>query len=81
MSLQSYFGAAIRRYREQRGMSQEEFAEQAGLDRTYISGIERGRRNPSLLSIQRLATALEIRLDTLFAAVEELKKLDEKEES
>lgn len=80
MSLQSYFGATIRKYREQRGLSQEEFAGQAGLDRTYVSGIERGRRNPSLLTIQRLAVALGIKLDELFETVEEYRTLGQQEE-
>jgi transcriptional regulator with XRE-family HTH domain len=42
------------------GISQEELAHRAGFDRTYISGIERGRENLTLLSLNRLATALEV---------------------
>jgi len=48
------------------GISQEELADRAGLHRTYISDLERGARNPSLESIQRLAKALEVSLPVLF---------------
>ena len=47
-------------------MSQEGLALEAGLDRTYVSGIERGRRNPSLKSMQRLAEQLGVSLDRVF---------------
>jgi transcriptional regulator with XRE-family HTH domain len=53
------FGEAIREMRKQRGISQESLALMCGLDRTYISGIERGTRNPSLTNILRIATALQ----------------------
>ncbi|MCW5730257.1 MAG: helix-turn-helix transcriptional regulator [Alphaproteobacteria bacterium] len=52
------FGLAVRRRRLRLGVSQEELAHRAGMDRTYVSGIERGRRNPTLLVIGRLAAAL-----------------------
>jgi transcriptional regulator with XRE-family HTH domain len=52
------FGRAIRSLREARGLSQEEFASQAKLHRTYVGGIERGERNPTLSTITRLARAL-----------------------
>ncbi|RME92826.1 MAG: XRE family transcriptional regulator [Verrucomicrobia bacterium] len=53
-------GANVRRHRAARGWTQEQLAEAAGLDPTYISGIERGRRNPSILNVARLAKALGI---------------------
>ena len=52
------FGRRLRALRERRGLSQEALADEADLDRTYVSGVERGRRNISLLSIYRLARAL-----------------------
>jgi len=52
------FGELIRLLRERAGLSQEEFAEKVGIHRTYIGGIERGERNPTLLTICRLASAL-----------------------
>lgn len=54
------FGTSVRRLRMQRGWSQEEFASLIGIHRTYIGGIERGERNPTLTMIVRLATALEV---------------------
>ena len=48
------------------GISQEELAGRSGLDRTYISGIERGRRNPSVRSLQRVSDALGTTLDVIF---------------
>ncbi len=53
-------------------LSQEDLAERAGLDRTYISGVERGRRNPTVHVLQCLAQALGIDLDVLFATARDL---------
>lgn len=52
------FGSNVRNRREALDLSQEQLAEKADLDRTYISGVERGVRNLSLLSAARLAKAL-----------------------
>lgn len=49
-----------------RGLSQEKLGFETGLDRTYISGIERGERNPSLNNIGKLAKALRLSLSDLF---------------
>jgi transcriptional regulator with XRE-family HTH domain len=54
------FGARVRAARLRAGLSQEELAHRAGLDRTYVSGVERGRRNISLANICRVAAALDI---------------------
>jgi CheY-like chemotaxis protein len=61
------FGTAVRKWRGRLGVSQEELAGRAGLHRTYICDIERGARNVSLESIEKLARALEISMATLFA--------------
>lgn len=58
---------AIKQRRQELGMSQETLAEQAGLHRTYIGDIERGLRNVSLKSIEKLAKALQIPISELFA--------------
>ena len=55
------FGERIRELRQSKGISQENLAEKAGLDRTYISSIERGKRNISLLNIERLAKSLGVK--------------------
>lgn len=52
------FGANVRARRHTLGLSQERLAERAGLDRTYVSGVERGRRNIALVNVRRLAGAL-----------------------
>jgi len=52
------FGQTVRALREAKGWSQEAFAEVVAIHRTYIGGIERGERNPTLITIQRIAHAL-----------------------
>jgi transcriptional regulator with XRE-family HTH domain len=61
MKLKEKVGFNLRRLREKKGWSQEKLAEVTGLHRTYISGIERGIRNPTLMIIEQIATALKIR--------------------
>ena len=72
VDLSRHVGPAIRRHRELLRLSQEELAERAGLDRSYVGGIERGRRNPSLKNLQKLADALGADLDVLFATAREI---------
>ncbi|WP_213989972.1 helix-turn-helix transcriptional regulator [Sodalis sp. dw_96] len=60
------FGLRVKTLRLQAGLSQETFADKCGLDRTYISGIERGVRNPTLEVIAVIANGLGIPLKALF---------------
>ncbi|MBS9438002.1 XRE family transcriptional regulator [Photorhabdus noenieputensis] len=60
------FGQRVRYFRQSSGMSQEAFADKCGIDRTYISGIERGVRNPTLEIINIIANGLQIELTDLF---------------
>ncbi len=60
-----HFGARVRALRQDKGLSQEAFAAHCGLDRTYISGIERGVRNVSLVNIHTLAVGLGVSLSDL----------------
>ncbi|MGO9107294.1 MAG: helix-turn-helix domain-containing protein [Dissulfurispiraceae bacterium] len=57
----------VREYREKLGFSQEELAEVSGLHRTYISGIERGVRNPTISVVAVLAKALNISVSALLS--------------
>ena len=63
------FGKALRKRRHKLGVSQEEFADLCGLDRTYVGGIERGERNVALVNIEKLARALKTSLSDLFRSV------------
>ena len=65
-SFRTGLGAAIRRERVALGISQEELANRSGLQRTYISDLERGTRNPSVGSIQKIAGALQVPIAKLF---------------
>src|SRR5438128_10920566 len=66
------FATALKACRGRLGISQEELAGRAGLHRTYVSDIERGARNLSLESIDKLAKALEIPVSTFFSRLGEL---------
>jgi transcriptional regulator with XRE-family HTH domain len=66
--LQRNLGENVRACREERGLSQEAFAEILGYHRTYIGGVERGERNLSLRAVERLAEQLKIDPIQLLAA-------------
>ncbi len=61
----SHFGSNVRRIRRQRGLTQEKLAFEAEIDLTYVGGIERGKKNPSLLVMARIADALAVPLAKL----------------
>jgi transcriptional regulator with XRE-family HTH domain len=65
--IQKQFGKRVRELRLARGLSQEELAFRAGVHRTYLGGIERGERNPSLKNIAAIAEALKVTLPELFS--------------
>jgi transcriptional regulator with XRE-family HTH domain len=64
------FGFAVKVRREELGLTQEELAHRAGIHRTYLSDVERGGRNLSLVNIERLALALQLPMAELFQLVE-----------
>jgi len=70
-SLRRSFGQRVRTLREAKGLSQEALADRCRLDRTYVSGVERGRRNPSLESMDALAKGLGVTLAHLLSGVPE----------
>ena len=59
------FGQRVRELRSAQGYSQETFAHEVGLDRTYVGGIERGERNVALRNIEKIATTLGISISEL----------------
>lgn len=63
------FGKKLRRCREDLGISQEELADRAGLDRTYVGGVERGERNLGLLNLFKIAIALNTTASALLQGV------------
>lgn len=65
LSASQKLGRRLRELRHESGLSQERLGELAGLDRTYISGIERGVRNPSLKNIEKLAKVLKVKVSEL----------------
>jgi transcriptional regulator with XRE-family HTH domain len=69
VDLRPAFGARLRRLRVARGLSQEALAERAELHWTYVSGVERGVRNPGLNTIGRLAKALGVTPARLLSGV------------
>lgn len=65
------FGFAVKLRREELSLTQEDLADKAGIHRTYLSDIERGSRNVSLINIERLAAALSLQMAELFQRVEQ----------
>jgi transcriptional regulator with XRE-family HTH domain len=61
MESRKLVGINVRKYREKLDLSQEELAFEANMHRTYISGVERGVRNPTLVILDRLAKALKVK--------------------
>lgn len=77
MDIRVAFGLAVRSLRKTKNMSQEQLAEKAQLDRTYIGGIERGERNISLINIEKIACALDVEVYELFQEnIERMNKLE-----
>ncbi len=65
MEVRRRVGLNLKRLRVEKGLSQEEFAFECGIHRTYISGVERGVRNPTVVVLERIATALGVRAGEL----------------
>ena len=60
MDMRKLVGRNAARIRKERGLTQEQLAERSGLSQQYLSGLERGRRNPTIVTIHELAVALEV---------------------
>lgn len=69
-ALEVRFGKTVRKFREKLGISQEDFADKAEIHRTYVSSIERGKVQVSIVVAEKLAVALEVPLSRLFRELE-----------
>lgn len=70
--IQKEFGMAIKKLREEMGLSQEKFALSIGMDRTYYASVEAGKRNISLQNISKIASGFGISVSALFVVVEKM---------
>ncbi len=69
MDVRRRVGMNLRKFREEQGFSQEAFADHCGLHRTYISGIERGVRNPTVVILEKIAKALKVPTGNLLGEI------------
>ncbi len=69
MDVVQLLGENVRYYRKLKGMTQEQLAADAGMERSYVSDLERGTRSPSVLALGRLAAALELSPSKLLEAI------------
>lgn len=76
-SIQCLLGKVIRGKRKKLGLSQEKFALKIEMDRTYYASVESGKRNISIVNIQKIADGLEISLSELFKCVEIYKEQED----
>jgi transcriptional regulator with XRE-family HTH domain len=74
MTIQEKIGIALRSYREQSGLSQEQLSFKANLHRTYVGSVERGERNISVINIIALCKALKVKPSDLFKNLDDLIK-------
>jgi len=73
MDVRQRVGFNVRKFRKERGFSQEALAFECGLHRTYISGVERGVRNPTVLVLEGIAAALQVPASRLLEDVTDVK--------
>lgn len=73
-TIQKAFGACVRQFRTETGLSQEKFALKINMDRTYFASVESGRRNISIENIKKIADGLGLSLADLFTAVDNYKE-------
>lgn len=67
MDIRRRVGENVKRLRTAAGLSQEQFAFEADMHRTYVSGVERGVRNPTVTVLERMAKALKVKVQDLLA--------------
>lgn len=74
VDMQKEFGIALKKLREETGLSQEKFALSIGMDRTYYASVEAGKRNISLQNICKIAKGFDISVSALFIVVEKMNR-------
>ena len=74
VDMQKEFGIALKKLREETGLSQEKFALSSGMDRTYYASVEAGKRNISLQNICKIAKGFDISVSALFVVVEKMNR-------
>ena len=70
MNINVQLGMRIRYLRKQKGMSQEDLALESGINKNYLSDLERGSRNPTVVVLEKISLALGINLSTLFKGIQ-----------
>ena len=65
MDIRKRLGSNVKRLRVEKGWSQEDYADRAGIHRTYVSDIERANRNPTITIVEKLAKALKVKASVL----------------
>jgi transcriptional regulator with XRE-family HTH domain len=71
MDMRKLVGRNVKRIRQEKGLTQEQLADLSGFSQQYISGLEQGRRNPTVVSLYELATALGVSHIELVRAIDE----------
>nr|WP_055459970.1 helix-turn-helix transcriptional regulator [Chelatococcus sambhunathii] len=77
MDMRMVVGLNVQRVRREKGFSQEELSFRSGFSRAYLSGLEAGKRNPTIMSLWKLAVALDVTLEEL---IQRPSKLDAKKQ-
>ena len=70
MNINVQLGMRIRYLRKQQGLSQEDLALESGVNKNYLSDLERGERNPTIVVVEKIATALGVSLSTIFKGIQ-----------
>lgn len=70
MNINTQLGMRIRYLRKQKGLSQEDLALDSGVNKNYLSDLERGERNPTIVVLEKIATSLGVTLSTFFKGIQ-----------
>ena len=70
MNINTQLGMRIRYLRKQKGLSQEDLALDSGVNKNYLSDLERGERNPTIVVLEKIAASLGVTLSTLFKGIQ-----------